>query len=144
MAKSTAVAVAPAQAPVSTRQTSFTHVVEHWPTYLQIAQTLSKSGKTGEVRQADSIMAVLIQGAELGLSPMTAINMIHPVQGKLTIGASAAQALVLRDLPGSKFEIKEGADFCEITLTAPGREPYTAKYTPEDAKKAGLVKGGSN
>ena len=96
------------------------------------------------MRQPAELMAIAVQGAELGVPPMTAINGIHAINGKLYISAALSQSLVLRDLPGAAFTRLDGDGFCEVTLEAPGRKAYTARYTIDEARKAGLVKPGSN
>lgn len=126
------------------RQTSFADVVRHWNTYVSICQSIAQSGKAGKLRTPEQVLAVAIQGSELGLAPMTSVNWIDPIEGRLSIKAACAQALVLRDLPGSRFEIEEGDDYCEVRLSVPDRPNYTARFTVEMAQKAGLVKPDSN
>lgn len=126
------------------RQTSFADVVRHWNTYVAICQSIAQSGKAGKLRTPEQVLAVAIQGSELGLAPMTSVNWIDPIEGRLSIKAACAQALVLRDLPGSRFEIEEGDDYCEVRLSVPDRPVYTARFTVKMAETAGLVKPDSN
>ena len=120
-------------------------VLQNWNTFNAMCTALSKSGKTGDIKSTEGMLAVCIQGAELGLPPMTSINSIDVISGKTAISARLAQALVLRDMPGSDFEIiTETAEVCEVKLTVPGRKPYTSRYTIEEAKTAKLIKKDGN
>ncbi len=129
----------PASTAVALRQCSFPMVLENYGSFVQICDALSKSGATGERRTQQSVLAVAMKGAELGLPPMTAIDSIYVIEGRTMLSSSLAQSLVYRDFPGAKFEIEEGVDFCAVRLTVPNREPYTAKYTMADAEKAGQL-----
>lgn len=143
----TAVVVAPSP---GAKPVSFADVIDRLEVFERLAESLGKSGKAGSLRTKESVLAVVVAGAELGVPPMAAINGLHAIEGKLSMSAQLAHSLVNRDLPGSKFKITESFDaktndgYCEVTLTVPGREPYTGRYTMADAKRAGLVKSGSN
>lgn len=130
---------------VAVRQVGFSDVLGNFATFQAICSALSKSGNCRGARTPESVLAVAIQGAELGIPPMTAVQCIHNIQGQLTLSASTCQALVLRDLPGSRFTVEEEtAEKCVVLLECPGRPAYRSEFTIAEAKTAGLVKPGGN
>lgn len=115
-------------------------VLENWASFISIADSVSRSGRAGDNKTKEQALAVILQGAELGIPPMTATRWLYPIEGGLTMSAPCAQALIYRDCPGSKFKIETTETYCEVTVEIPGREPVTERYTLEDAKRAGLIK----
>lgn len=98
----------------------------------------SMRGKSGD------ILVAMQMGAEVGLSPMQAIQNIAVIKGRPCLWGDAALALVLSH---SQYEshrewtdgsLKEGnlTAFCAITRK--GSEEYIKSFSLEDAKKAGL------
>jgi hypothetical protein len=80
---------------------------------------------------------------EIGVPPMTAImGGFSNVQGKITMSAELMNNLIRQK--GHRLEILESSStICRIKGTRKDTgESYTASFTIEDAKRAGLVKSG--
>jgi len=73
----------------------------------------------------EQVVAIITQGKELGFSAMTALNNMHNIQGKATLGIHAIAALIRQS--GIKYELTE--DYVWI------REDGTGdKYKKKDIK----------
>jgi 5'-3' exonuclease len=112
----------------------------------KLAGALYESGLYHRFRKQEAIFAIIIRGREMGLSALTSLDMFHIVEGK---PAPHAHLLIARakqhvdceyfrfvggDLTFAEFETKHRAN----------PEPTRLRYTIEDAKRAGLIKAGSN
>ena len=90
------------------------------------------------------IMCIALRAREMGMSPFEAIyGVFSNVQGKLTMSAELMGSLIRRS--GHKLEIKQSSNtICEIKGTrADTGESYTAVFTLDEARVAGLVRSGS-
>lgn len=112
--------------------------------FTALATSLARSGRAGESATPEKVLATMCMGAELGIPPMTAAQQIYPINGKLTISVALATSLLYRDFPGASIESNDDGQTCTVTITVPGRGKATAKFSMEDAKRAGLVKKDSN
>ena len=93
-----------------------------------------------------ALYAASMRGREMGLKPMESImeTFWAAPGGKLGMYANKQLDIMHRHGIKSKF-LKEDADGCEILFTPqPPHEPYTAKFSIQEAKDAGLVKKDSN
>lgn len=110
--------------------------------HMGLAETLSRSslipaplrGKPGDV------LIILMTGNELGLAPMQALRSIYVVDGKPTLSADLAAALVLKSPVCEQFRMTEQTDD-HVTYVAQrhGQEPVTVRYTIADATAARLT-----
>jgi hypothetical protein len=83
------------------------------------------------------IMACTI-GAELGFSPMQALNVINVIEGKPTLSVNACLALVQKS--GGFVETLELSETaCKIRVSRPGRPEHIEEFTLVDASRAGLT-----
>lgn len=94
----------------------------------------------------EAIFAVIIRGREMGLTALTSLDMFHVVEGK---PSPSAHLLISRakSHPDCEYFRYVGGDrtYAEYeTKSRQNPEPTRLKYTIEDAKLAGVVKGGSN
>lgn len=88
----------------------------------------------------DNIFAILLRGAEFGLSAMTAISDIMIVEGKVTMAASLQKALVLRSGKCKSWRLVESTkERAVIEVWRVGWEtPSTVDFTIEEAYDLGL------
>jgi hypothetical protein len=107
-----------------------------------LAQIFVQSGFFRDVKsQAQGIIKVLY-GKELGLSPIAAMLSINMVEGRPEVAAATLGALVKRS---GKYDYRIVAlsdDACEIEFFEKPEHLSvgTAKFTLDDAEKAGLAK----
>lgn len=94
----------------------------------------------------DNVFLVLLKGAELGVSAMTALAEIMIVEGKLTISSHLQNALVIRSGKAKQFRIIETTD--ERAVLRCERHdwdgPTDVVYTVDEAKALGLLDRGKN
>jgi hypothetical protein len=90
-----------------------------------------------------SIAVAIIQGMEIGLSPMNALQNIVVIKGRTTISAKGARGLVMGSglVEDFKEEMRgEGDDYgCFMEVKRKGiSKPFKSSFTIKDAKRAGL------
>jgi hypothetical protein len=80
-------------------------------------------------------------GRELGLPPFASLRMIHMVKGKPTVSGEAMLSLIRRSGLATKISIQGDDKKATVTMARKDTgETYTATFTIEDAKRAGLTK----
>jgi len=94
----------------------------------------------------EAIFAVIIRGREMGLTALTSLDMFHVVEGK---PSASAHLLISRakQHPDCEYFRYVGGDLTYAEYETKSRQnptPTRFRYTIEDAKRAGVVKGGSN
>jgi hypothetical protein len=103
-------------------------------------------GDNAVYEDADAVLArgtmIIMQGMELGVPPMQAIQLLAMINGRIVAHSEAVPGLLL----AKGFKIKEtwsGAEMsddwkCTVELTRPNGEKHTASFSVKDAKQAGL------
>jgi hypothetical protein len=93
------------------------------------------------LRGKESDVAVTIMaGLELGIPPMTALRLIHVVQGRPVLAADLLVACVRRLPDCESFKrVESTAKKAVYTTKRKGEDPVTQEWTLEDAKRAGLL-----
>lgn len=105
---------------------------------LRVANALFKSGLFPNVKNAYGAFAIVQYGNELGIGPMTSLQTMGIVKGKICMAAQMILALALRQ--GVSYSILENSeDCCEIKFKR-GSLSYDSKFTIEEAKRAHLLK----
>lgn len=96
-------------------------------------------------KPADVAITVLY-GRELGLTPMQAIQGIHVIEGKPSLSAAMAVALVKRSPLCEFFELVESSAKIATyeTQRKGARSPSRMSFTIEEAQAAGLYPGKDN
>ncbi len=111
-----------------------------WQVIQAIAPTMHQSRLFG-VSSPDQAAAIMIKGAELGLSLSASFEFVQVVEGKPTLSPRGALALVMNsgDLAGFKLELDEL--HCKVWMKrrSNGFE-HTETFTMDDARRAELVK----
>lgn len=103
-------------------------------------------GDNAQVEPADATLArgtmILLQGMEIGVPPMQAIQLLAMINGRITAHSEAVPGI----LWARGFKIREwftGTDMADdwtahCELTRPGGEKITGSFSVKDAKQAGL------
>lgn len=114
-----------------------------------IAERLAKSSLIpSHFKKPEDALYALALGQELGLSPMYSLNNIVVIGGKPSLSADGKLAICKSHPSFGGIEIKDEKDSCTVTIkrnySNGTLETRTVKFTMDDAKKAGLLRSGSN
>lgn len=115
---------------------------------MKLAPTFKDSRLFGVATEAQAA-AICLKGYELGLSLTASFELIHVIDSKPGISPRGALALILNSPLLENLEIKDETDdkglayACTVTMKRKNGFGYTARFTMDDAKRAGLVKAGS-
>lgn len=116
-----------------------------WTMIRDMAPVMHQSRLFG-VSSMEAAAAIMLKGYELGLSVTASFEFIHVIQGKPGLSPRGALALLHSHPDIEKVEIKrltkEDGSYLGHSCTIRRRSgfEYTAQFTLEDAKRAGLVK----
>lgn len=103
----------------------------------RLAQAIAKSGLApSTLKTPEAIMAAIMQGMELGLPPMMALNKIAVVNGRPTLWGDAVPALLWSK--GFKIDETNANNVATCTVTRPDGHKVTRTFSEADARKAGL------
>lgn len=109
----------------------------------RMAQALIMSGLLPKAYQRpEQVIIALQMGHELGLKPMMAINNIHIIDNKPTLGSDLLLGLAMKRPDFKGYDKKETDGGCEVTVK---REvngsviEYKGSFTLDEAKTAGLI-----
>ena len=108
----------------------------------RLAELASKSGLC-KTRNAPDAFFIIMYGMELGMSPMLSLRGIHLIQGVPVCSGEMMLALLRRS---GKVEIKITGSATEATVWMKRKESgeeYTAHWTLERGRIAGLLKDGA-
>lgn len=95
---------------------------------------------------AEAIMVVILRGREMGMGALTALDNFHVIEGKPAPHAHLLSARA-KAHPDCEYLQFVGGDHTYAEYETKNRKnpkPTRLKYTIEQAKRAGLVKSGSN
>lgn len=143
--KSTSTEIVPAQqpAPLATAATrELTPAI--WRMIGELAPVMYKAHLFGVTNESQAA-AIMLKGYELGLSTTASFEFVQVIQGKPALSPRGAMALLLSSNVVKVDEIKrleKGGKFegYECTMTRDNGFSYTARFTLEDAQRAGLMK----
>lgn len=116
-----------------------------WQMISQMAPVMWKSRLFGVVSQ-EAAAAIMLKGYELGLSVTASFEFINVIQGKPGLSPRGALALLHSHPDIDKVEIRrlirEDGSYLghSCTIRRKSGFEYTAQFTLDDAKRAGLVK----
>lgn len=122
--------------------------VDVWQMINAIAPTMKDSRLFG-VATPEQAAAIMLKGYELGFGLTASFEFIHVIDQKPTLAPRGALALILNSPLCEGVEIKDEADKngnptgCSVTMKRRGGLTYTARFTLDDAKRAGLLRPGS-
>jgi hypothetical protein len=101
-----------------------------------------------DVGNAQQAAAIMLKGYELGLSLTASFEFIQVIQNKPTLSPRGMLALIQTSPENAGIEIVEtkddkGAPYsCSVTMKRRNGFEYTATFTMDDARRAGLIKAG--
>lgn len=115
-----------------------------WRMIGELAPVMYKARLFGVISQ-EQAAAIMLKGYELGLSTTASFEFVQVIQGKPALSPRGAMALLLSSNVVKVDEIKrleKGGKFegYECTMTRDNGFSYTARFTLEDAQRAGLMK----
>jgi hypothetical protein len=107
---------------------------------MQFSELMAKSTMVPRQYQGkpEDILVACQWGAEIGLSPLQALQNIAVINGKPSVYGDAALALVQASPVCEDIEESVEGDTAICVAKRRGRKPVTAKFSVDDAKRAGL------
>lgn len=112
---------------------------------MKIAEAFAKSGMLAGFQSKEQVLLVMAVGAELGIPATTALRGIHVISGKPVMSADLMVARVLASPACEFFRCIETSDNSATYETKRRGDPAMRQsFSMADAKRAGVVKGGSN
>jgi hypothetical protein len=111
---------------------------EEHPVLITVANALFKSGLFPNVKNSYGAFAITQYGSELGIGPMTALQTMAIVSGKICMGAQMMLSLAIKS--GVSFKIvKDDNNECQIHFKR-GELEYTSSFSIAEAKQAGIYR----
>jgi hypothetical protein len=104
---------------------------------MQLGKIFVESGMFPDIKSAQMAVVKIMAGQEMGIGPFQAMNGIHIIQGKATVGAGLMASQV-KSSGKYDYKVIEQTDKACIIEFMQGKESIgVSKFTIEDAKKAG-------
>lgn len=103
----------------------------------RIGEVFAKSGMFADCREATQAIVKIMAGRELGIPPFQAMNGVHIVKGKASIGAGLIAARIKSSAKYNFVVRRLDAEVCEIDFFEGGKLIGDSVFTMADAKKAG-------
>lgn len=119
-----------------------------WAMIERMAPVMHKAHLFG-VTSPEQAAAIMLKGFELGLSVTASFEFLHVIDGKPGLSPRGAMALLLSNPVVKTIDIKKLTDSkgaflgYECTMERTNGHKHTAKFTLEDATRAGLLKPNS-
>lgn len=122
--------------------TTFSMTPRTFEEALKFAELMSKSDLVPKdfKDKPGNILVAIQKGQEVGLSPMAALETIAVINGRASLWGDGLLGLVQASSTYEwidESQCSEKAGIC--TIKRRGEQPYTATFTLEDAKRAGLL-----
>jgi hypothetical protein len=104
---------------------------------MTLGKVFAESGLFPDIKAAGQAVVKIMAGQEMGIGPFQAMNGIHIIQGKATVGAGLMAAMV-KGSGKYDYRVTEQTDkVCSIDYYQGKDKIGTSKFTEADAKKAG-------
>lgn len=108
-------------------------------TLMAMADNFFKSGLYPNIKNAAGAFAVTQYGRELGIAPMTSMQTMVIIKGKIAMMGSMLQTLLIKG--GVKITIIESTtQICTLKFEREGYPIINVSFSMVDAKRAGLIK----
>lgn len=102
-----------------------------------LATEMLNSDFFASIKKAPQAMAIILHGAEIGLTPTVALQTISIVNGRMCISTTVLQALF--QSKGGKVKVLERSEeSAKVEFSKKGLDPYVHEYTKRDAELEGL------
>jgi hypothetical protein len=113
----------------------------------QWAQKLYDSGMFTDAKSVAQAFVKVAAGAEIGLTPFQSMTGVHFISGKPVVGAGLLASML--DRPPYNYTVEfepslDAPEACRVTVFKNGVQRGQSRYSMDDARRAGLVRGGSN
>ncbi len=115
-------------------------VIDGRPVLIQVSDAIFKSGLFPNVKNSFGAFAIVQYGAELGIGPMTSLQTMAIVQGKICMGAQMMLSLAIK--AGVSYKIIQSTNEIAV-IEFKGDTEYTSAFGITDAKTAGIWKAQS-
>lgn len=110
-----------------------------WQVICEQSQMLLKSGfLPPSIKSPEQALAIILQGRELGIGPMAALNNISIIQGKPTVSPQLMLAMANSTREVEDVQITSSEQGATVTIKRKGRKAHTTTFGPKDAKAMGL------
>lgn len=114
-------------------------VMSDWQVICEQSQMLLKSGFLPQsIKSPEQALAIILQGRELGIGPMAALNNISIIQGKPTVSPQLMLAMANATREVEDVQITSSEQGATVTIKRKGRKAHTTTFGPKDAKAMGL------
>lgn len=124
--------------------------VEEWGLLLSMAQSVADSHLFPSAGSPSAAAAIMLTARDLGIGMAAALQGLSMVQGRLTISPALHWGMITASGLLEDWKIDDLVDAngqasgCRVWMKRRGGKDFAVLYTVEDAKRAGLVKPGSN
>ncbi len=104
------------------------------------AQMFLKSGfLPASIRTVEQVVTIAAMGQQLGIAPIAAINGIDVIQGRPSIKAQLALALIYRSGQLQDLQVTDDGNTCTVVMTRKGMSPHTETFSMKDAAAMNLT-----
>lgn len=110
-----------------------------WKMIQAVTPTIYKARLFG-VGSEEQAAAIMLKGHELGLSLTSSFEFIHIIEGKPSINPRGMLALIYQCGELEGIRIEDDGKTCKVWMKRRSGVEYTATFSDDDAKRAGLVK----
>lgn len=110
-----------------------------WKMIQAVTPTIYKARLFG-VGSEEQAAAIMLKGHELGLSLTSSFEFIHIIDGKPSISPRGALALIYQSGELEGMKIEDDGKACKVWMKRRNGVEYTATFSNDDAKLAGLVR----
>ncbi len=104
---------------------------------MQLGKIFTESGMFPDIKSAQMAVVKIMAGQEMGIGPFQAMNGIHIIQGKATVGAGLMASQVKSSGKYDYKVVQQDDKACIIEFMQGKESIGVSKFTIEDAKKAG-------
>jgi hypothetical protein len=125
------------------KETALVPSTEEFNIYQVMAKKASESQFFGKIGGEAGLLSIMLYARELGLPPLQCIfGGMSNIQGKIELSPRLMNTMIRK--AGHRLEIIEATDqACKIKgIRHDTKEEYVASFTIDDARRAGLVRGG--
>ncbi len=118
---------------------------EEYELLWQLAERVARSAYYGRLSR-DQAFLLMAYGRELGLAPLTALDLLHVINGRPALSPRGALALLHRSPAIRSVELERLTDGngqftgYRATITRNNGASYDAEWTLADAERAGLLR----